>query len=517
MKTFSLLFLVLIQFSVLAQSLKTPDPIDPVAMAKYKKAIEASPDSLSFHEEYIKAAGWTRNLIWQSDKYQGRFDSVLTSLQDQYKKWSKQFPKSYTVPLAIGSALYEAESPLATAYLKKVIEVNPKLADGYFKLAIDAERWGNREEAKEYMRKASVADPANPAYEFYYDMYFVEEDMKVFKEKIYALANKFPDHERGAQGLYWLGVDTKDLAERIKIFEDLRTRYSPLKIGWSESGMNGLFTSYMNINAFDKALSLAESMQSKRGWGSQIRYAKGFAAINNLIGKSNYKTAIDSIMALSKIRIYGSGNKLQLLLAEVADKSGNTKMAYDSLLKVQAKEPTDDLLKTLKGYASKLGKTDTDITREIWTIRDKYSKPATPFELGLYTSDKKAKLSDYQGKVILMTFWFPGCGPCRGEFPWFENVVRKFKGQDLVYLGINVSPLQDQYVIPFMKGTKYSFIPLRGTGDWAQSAYGVRGEPTNFLIDGKGNIVFANFRTDRENGRTLELMISELLSRDKIK
>jgi thiol-disulfide isomerase/thioredoxin len=514
MKKLCMLFLVLVQLSGLAQNPKTPDPIDPEAMAKSKKAIEASPDSLSFHEEYIKASGWTRNLIWQSSLYQSRFDSVLTSLKDQYKKWMKQFPNSYMVPFAIGSALYEAESPLATDYLKKVIRLNPSLADGYFKLAIDAERWGNREEAKEYMRKASVADPANPAYEFYYDMYFDEEDMNIFKEKIYALSKKFPDHERGAQGLYWLANGTKDLSEKITIYEDLLKLYPPLKFSWSESGMYGLFTSYLNSNQVDKAIQLAESLQSKQGWKNQLRFANGYAAINKMVGKGEYKSALDSIAAISKIRIYGLGNKLQLLEAEVADKSGNTKTAYENLIKTEAKEPGDVLNKTIMEYATKLGKTEGEVSKDVWLERDKNTKPATPFELGLYTSTKKAKLSDYQGKVILLTFWFPGCGPCRGEFPFFENVVKKFKGQDLAYLAINVAPVQDPYVIPFLKGTKYSFTPLRGTDDWAQKAYGVRGEPTNFLIDKKGNIVFANFRTDNENEKTLELMIQALLSRD---
>ena len=62
-----------------------------------------------------------------------------------------------------------------------------------------------------------------------------------------------------------------------------------------------------------------------------------------------------------------------------------------------------------------------------------------------------------------------------------------------------------------MKGTGYSFIPLRATSDWAQEKYGVRGEPTNFLIDKEGNIVFANFRIDQDNEQTLELMIRSLL------
>ena len=513
MKRISLFLFLLVQFTAQSQILRKPDPIDHEEMAKYKILIEASPDSLSFHNQYIKASGWSGNLYWHSDVYKSRYDSVLTGLLGQYKGWIEKFPKSSVVPYAIGSALYEAESPLATDYLKKTIDLNPNLAEAYLKLAIDAERWGNREEAKEYMRLASVTDPSNPVYEFYYVMYFDEEDMNVFKEKIYGLAKKFPDHERGAQGLYWLATYTKDNSEKIKIFEDLQSLYAPLKFNWSESGMYGLFSSYMNTNQIEKALKLAESMQSKQGWKNQMRYATGISAINNLMGKGDYITASDSIRGISKIRMYGAGNKLQLMEAEVTDKSGNTRAAYENLLKVQAKEPTDELLKTIKVYAAKIGKSENEILNDIWVERDKTSKPATPFELGLYTSDNKAKLSDYRGKVILLTFWFPGCGPCRGEFPYFENVVRKFKGKDLAYLGINVTPVQDEYVIPFLKGTKYSFTPLRGTGEWAQSAYGVRGEPTNFLIDRNDNIIFSNFRIDNDNERTLELMITELLDR----
>ena len=514
MRTIFLFLFSFLVVSVSGQSLGKPEPIDPVALANAKLKVEASPDSVSYHDEFIKAAGWTRNLIWQSEKYPGRFDSVLTTLKDQYQKWQKQFPKCYAVPYAIGTAFYEAESPLATEFLLKAVKLNPKLAEGYMKLAIDAERWGKQEEAKEYMRKASVADPTNPSYEFYYVMYFDEVDMKIFKEKIYDLAKKFPTHERGAQGLYWLGSYTKDETEKTKIYEDLKSIYPPSKFSWSESGMYGLMICYLNSKQFDKAIALAESLQSKPAWKSQLRYAKGYTMVSALAAKGDYKTALDSITALSKIRMYGMGNKLQLLEAELNDKSGKTKQSYENLVKLQAKEPTEELAAALKTYASKIGKTEGDISKDVWAERDKNSKPAAPFELGLYTSDKKAKLTDYAGKVVLLTFWFPGCGPCRGEFPNFENVVRKFKGQDLAYLAINVAPIQDPYVIPFVKGTKYSFTPLRGDSDFAQKAYGVRGEPTNFLIDKKGNIVFANFRTDRDNERTLEMMISGLLERN---
>ena len=120
-------------------------------------------------------------------------------------------------------------------------------------------------------------------------------------------------------------------------------------------------------------------------------------------------------------------------------------------------------------------------------------------------------LNDLKGKVVLLTFWFPGCGPCRGEFPHFQAVINEYKVQDVVYIGINVAPEQNEYVLPFMKNTKYSFIPLRGT-DSVMNDYKVQGEPTNFLIDKDGKIAYSDFSINANNQRTLELMISSLLN-----
>ena len=128
-------------------------------------------------------------------------------------------------------------------------------------------------------------------------------------------------------------------------------------------------------------------------------------------------------------------------------------------------------------------------------------------------SDGKLSLNDLKGKVVLLTFWFPGCGPCREEFPHFQAVINKFKDENVAYIGINVFPLQDGYVIPLLKNNKYSFIPLRGTSAFAAEYYGVQGEPENFLIDKDGKIIFKDFRIDNSNERTLELMITALLQK----
>ena len=129
------------------------------------------------------------------------------------------------------------------------------------------------------------------------------------------------------------------------------------------------------------------------------------------------------------------------------------------------------------------------------------------FSLESYLADGKVSMKDYKGKVVLLTFWFPGCGPCRGEFPHFEKVLKNFNGQPVSYLGINIVRDQDAYVVPFVKSSKYSFTPLKDVETNRQNLP-VRGAPTNYLIDQDGKIIFKNFMIQNHDA---ELMLEDMI------
>jgi thiol-disulfide isomerase/thioredoxin len=498
-------------FNAGAQVNKPLRVINNDSVRYWVQKVEKEPDSLAYHHEYIRSIGWEPNLYWYAEKYKARYDSTESVMRKQYEQWLRTFSQNATVHYAIGTAYYENESPKATEFLKRTVALDKTNAEAYLKLAIDAERWGNQEQAMEYMRLASLADSSNPSYAFYYAMYFDDKDMVRFTNLIYALADRFPAHERGAQGFYWLGYNVKDQQKKIQVLEELRKRYDPTKFNWSASGMSLLYNAYLNNVLNEKARDLAADMSPRSGWQEKVDLANGLTAITSLMQSGKYELAYDSIVRLKKLRSSAQLSRIPILEASLADKSGQTLSGYQSLVALQAKAPTDEIGEAVNVYGRKIGKTVAQISADIQEIRKKNSKPAYPFDLGMYTSSTNAKLSDFKGKAVLITFWFPGCGPCRAEFPHFENVVRKFKDADFEYLGINVFPTQDDYVLPFLKGTRYSFTPLRATSDWAKDNYGVRGQPTNFLLDKEGNIVYANFRTDQDNERTLELMIRSLL------
>jgi predicted Zn-dependent protease len=165
-----------------------------------KVLVIANPDSLSYHEEYIKAVGFKE-----------------ASTVAQYDQWMKKYPKNSTLPLAIGTAFWEAEYPEAKPYLLKVVELDPKQAKTWFMLSIDADRWGNENAARDYMGKAAEAAPEDPSYSFYYAMDFEHTDPAKWRTKLYELAKRYPAHERGAQGLYWLATRSTDPAEKLRV------------------------------------------------------------------------------------------------------------------------------------------------------------------------------------------------------------------------------------------------------------------------------------------------------------
>lgn len=129
-----------------------------------------------------------------------------------------------------------------------------------------------------------------------------------------------------------------------------------------------------------------------------------------------------------------------------------------------------------------------------------------------YPDGKTVSLADYRGKVVLVNFWYPSCGPCRGEFPTLQRVLDKYKGQGFVILALNVLPEEDAFVMPYMRNNHFTFRPLKTTTDWAEKTYNARGFPTNALIDAQGRIVFKpGVVRGAEEERTFELQVQALL------
>jgi len=472
-------------------------PKDPALRALSKK-IEQAPNDASQLEAYLQLA-----------------DPEEESTRQQFDRWMQKFPKSSAIPYAIGQALVDKESPKAKHYLLKTIALDSTLTEVWGSLWIDAERWGDQKLGQHYLQKAVQSAPENDKYFFYYASSLRETDWASYVQKSIEVGQRFPNSERGAQALYWLAHHSKDRKDKMHYLELLKNKFDPKRYNWSSSGMLPYLDLLLEENP-QKALHLTNEMalnkEEDKSWSKYQNIVKDLLHATTLIDEQN-PMAAKAILDTIKLPRYFDYNKhLAIKRAECLLLAGDTAASYESLIAHFCKEPSLTVFQAIQRFGRK---SDEQLRQDIYRQLDVLAEPATSFELADYSVQrKKISLKDYDGKVVLLTYWFPGCGPCRGEFPHFENVVRKFSKADLAYVGINISPEQQEYVVPFMTGTGYSFTPIEDTKDRVKGNLDNQGAaPVNFLIDKRGHKVFSNFRTDGNNEEDLELMIDLLLKR----
>jgi thiol-disulfide isomerase/thioredoxin len=102
---------------------------------------------------------------------------------------------------------------------------------------------------------------------------------------------------------------------------------------------------------------------------------------------------------------------------------------------------------------------------------------------------KSLKLSDYNGKIVILDFWATWCGPCRRGIPDLVEIQKEYN-DDVVVIGISLDQenTQDQ-LQPFVEYFNINY-PIVLWSEKVVEDYGNIGAiPTSFIIDKDGNIV----------------------------
>lgn len=102
---------------------------------------------------------------------------------------------------------------------------------------------------------------------------------------------------------------------------------------------------------------------------------------------------------------------------------------------------------------------------------------------------KKSELKHYRGKVVFLNFWATWCGPCKEEMPSMEELCKRFKDKDFVFLAVSVDYEGVKPVKDFIDKHRYTFPVLIDPKCETLDLFEVKGIPTTFLIDKKGIIV----------------------------
>ncbi len=132
--------------------------------------------------------------------------------------------------------------------------------------------------------------------------------------------------------------------------------------------------------------------------------------------------------------------------------------------------------KTPKDVLLPVGKTAPEFTVEAW-------------------GGGRIRLSDYEGKVVVLDFWGTWCPPCLRGLPHLDQVYRAAKDRDVVVLAIATTDTRDRYE-DWMAENKgkyaltFAFDDSPGN-DIAYSLYQATGMPTTYVIGKDGRVAAA--------------------------
>ena len=97
-------------------------------------------------------------------------------------------------------------------------------------------------------------------------------------------------------------------------------------------------------------------------------------------------------------------------------------------------------------------------------------------------------LTQHAGKLVLVNFWATWCQPCIREMPSMERLYARYKPQGLEIVAISLDQGNEQEVRDFAAKYKLTFPIVLDPEHKAKALYKVRGLPTTYLVDRKGQV-----------------------------
>ena len=102
---------------------------------------------------------------------------------------------------------------------------------------------------------------------------------------------------------------------------------------------------------------------------------------------------------------------------------------------------------------------------------------------------KPMKLSDYRGKVVMVSFWATWCIPCMEQVPREKALVERMKGRPFVLIGVNGDADREKAkAVSAKEGVNWRSFWPGGSKQGTPLEWGVSSWPTVFVIDANGVI-----------------------------
>ena len=112
-------------------------------------------------------------------------------------------------------------------------------------------------------------------------------------------------------------------------------------------------------------------------------------------------------------------------------------------------------------------------------------------------------------QLVVLNFWFVGCGPCREEFPYFETAHQRY-GDQIQILAMN--HIDDESSIRELQDRMGLTFPMISENLGMQEGFGISAYPTTVIINSSGVIIsirVGSFPNEAEFLQMLEGLIQQ--------
>ncbi|MFN3233770.1 MAG: TlpA family protein disulfide reductase [Alphaproteobacteria bacterium] len=111
-----------------------------------------------------------------------------------------------------------------------------------------------------------------------------------------------------------------------------------------------------------------------------------------------------------------------------------------------------------------------------------------PEYLGKDPDGEKIHLSEYRGKVVVVTFWATWCPPCMIELPMLEALQRQAGQERMRVIAINFKQGRKAYHQIIRQLDEFEMIIAYDWKGRVAGRYGVKGLPHMFIINKQGKV-----------------------------
>ncbi len=179
-----------------------------------------------------------------------------------------------------------------------------------------------------------------------------------------------------------------------------------------------------------------QNISSKKPQINQIvfRDAKG-----NILSESEKDSLLENISGIQALRRLNNNNTEYILFKN-----------FDDLRGFIPDDTIDNLIKEYNLMQS--GGRGAVITQR---IIDRWKDQKLP-EGDLNMLDGSVKsFKDFEDKMLVLNFWYINCGPCIVEMPYLNQLVEKYKNEDIEFLALSFDSIPD--IKNFLSRTEFNY------------------------------------------------------------